>query len=93
MTDRDRLASLRIGREAGRGLGVVEIVNLRERVGRTPEFRMVDDIGDLFAVDPDVAWAAKPLQKLLTRPCRPRIPPSPDETVTPPASSRQAAAA
>jgi hypothetical protein len=92
VADRDRLAGLRVRREAGRGLSVVEIVDLRQRMGRAAELGMVDDIGNLLAVDPDIARAAKPLQELFTRPCRHCSPPR-TRTVTPPASSPQEAAA
>jgi len=57
---------------------MVEIVDLRQRMEHPAKPGMVDDIGDLLAVDPDIALTAKPLQELFARPCRHRISPNED---------------
>src|SRR5471030_2898067 len=51
---------------------VLEVIDLRQRVGGAGELGVIDDVAHPLAIDPDGARAAQALQELLTRPLRHR---------------------
>ena len=66
----DRLAGLRVGDQAGRGVLVLEVVDLGQRMGGTAELRVVDDVGHPLTVDP---YRPRPTMRPAPRGCHHRV--------------------
>src|SRR5258708_1447755 len=58
VADRDRLAGLGVGHQAGRLLDVLQVVDLGQRMGRAAQLGVAGHVGDALAVDPDLTLPA-----------------------------------